>query len=58
MTINNPRDAKSYNIETIYQQLALADNIDAPGNMFLGRELADALGNARRLGDGGRHPAR
>jgi D-xylose transport system ATP-binding protein len=42
--INNPRDAKSYNIETIYQQLALADNIDAPGNMFLGRELATRWG--------------
>ena len=35
----NPRDAKSLGIETIYQTLALADNIDAPGNMFLGREL-------------------
>ncbi len=37
--INSPRDAKSLGIETIYQTLALADNIDAPGNMFLGREL-------------------
>ena len=26
-------------METIYQTLALAENIDAPGNMFLGREL-------------------
>jgi len=43
-TINNPRDAKAFNIETIYQQLALADNIDAPGNMFLGRELATRWG--------------
>ena len=38
-SITNPRDAKAYGIETIYQTLALADNIDAPGNMFLGREL-------------------
>src|SRR5438270_2612529 len=38
-TIANPRDAKALGIETIYQNLALADNIDAPGNMFLGREL-------------------
>ena len=30
VTINNPRDAKAYGIETIYQTLALADNIDAP----------------------------
>jgi len=27
--INNPRDAKRYGIETIYQTLALADNVDA-----------------------------
>ncbi len=39
VVINNPRHAKAYNIETIYQTLALADNIDAPGNLFLGREL-------------------
>ena len=40
--ITNPRDAKAYNIETIYQTLALADNVDAPGNVFLGREIDDA----------------
>jgi D-xylose transport system ATP-binding protein len=39
VVITNPRDAKALGIETIYQNLALADNIDAPGNMFLGREL-------------------
>ena len=39
VVIANPRDAKALGIETIYQTLALADNIDAPGNMFLGREL-------------------
>ena len=37
--IANPRDAKNVGIETIYQTLALADNIAAPGNLFLGREL-------------------
>jgi len=37
--IANPRDAKDLGIETIYQTLALADNITAPGNLFLGREL-------------------
>jgi D-xylose transport system ATP-binding protein len=41
----NPRDAKALGIETIYQTLALAENIDAPGNMFLGRELTTGLGN-------------
>ncbi len=39
MHITSPRDAKALGVETIYQTLALADNIDAPGNMFLGREL-------------------
>ena len=37
--ISNPRDARHYNIETIYQTLALADNLDAASNLFLGREL-------------------
>ena len=37
--INNPRDARAQNIETIYQTLALADNLDAASNLFLGREL-------------------
>jgi D-xylose transport system ATP-binding protein len=39
VTISNPRDAKNLGIETIYQTLALADNLNAPGNLFLGREL-------------------
>jgi len=38
-TIDNPREARKYGIETIYQTLALADNIDAVANLFLGREL-------------------
>jgi len=37
--ISTPRDAKDLGVETIYQTLALAENIDAPSNMFLGREL-------------------
>jgi D-xylose transport system ATP-binding protein len=45
VNITNPRDAKAYNIETIYQTLALADNIDAPANLFLGRELTTPLGS-------------
>ncbi|MCK5502072.1 MAG: sugar ABC transporter ATP-binding protein [Tritonibacter mobilis] len=43
-TINNPRDARAYNIETIYQTLALADNLDAASNLFLGREIVTATG--------------
>ena len=45
VSIRNPRDAKALNIETIYQTLALADNIDAPGNLFLGRERTTRLGS-------------
>jgi len=44
VTISNPRDAKKFNIETIYQTLALADNVDAPANIFLGRELTTRWG--------------
>ncbi len=43
-SIENPRDARGYNIETIYQTLALADNLDAASNLFLGRELVTAAG--------------
>ena len=42
--ISNPRDAKVYGIETIYQTLALADNVDAAANLYLGRELLTAWG--------------
>jgi D-xylose transport system ATP-binding protein len=42
--IANPRDAKRYGIETIYQSLALADNVDTAANLFLGRELRTRLG--------------
>jgi D-xylose transport system ATP-binding protein len=44
VTINNPRDAKRYGIETVYQTLALAENIDAASTMFLGRELISRWG--------------
>jgi ABC-type sugar transport system ATPase subunit len=36
--IRNPRDAARLGIETVYQDLALADNLDIVQNMFLGRE--------------------
>ncbi len=44
VTIRNPRDARAHNIETIYQTLALADNLDAASNLFLGRELVTPMG--------------
>jgi ABC-type sugar transport system ATPase subunit len=36
--IRNARDASNLGIETVYQDLALADNLDIVQNMFLGRE--------------------
>jgi D-xylose transport system ATP-binding protein len=36
--IHGPRDAARLGIEVVYQDLALADNLDVVGNMFLGRE--------------------
>lgn len=36
--IHNPRDSSALGIEVVYQDLALADNLDVVANMFLGRE--------------------
>src|SRR5436190_13652050 len=49
VTIANPREARALGIETVYQDLALADHLDAAANLFLGREeyLPGVLG---RLG--------
>ena len=44
VAISNPRDAKALGIETIYQTLALADNVDAAANLYLGRELRTRWG--------------
>ena len=44
--INGPKDASRLGIEVVYQDLALADNLDVVQNMFLGREELDQL---RRL---------
>ncbi|SMR83948.1 monosaccharide ABC transporter ATP-binding protein, CUT2 family [Aliiroseovarius halocynthiae] len=43
--IASPHDARDLGIETIYQTLALADHLDAPSNLFLGRELRTKFGN-------------
>lgn len=44
--IHEPRDAAALGIEVVYQDLALADNLDVVANMFLGRERVDRF---RRL---------
>ncbi len=38
VSIHDPRDAARMGIEFVYQDLALADNLDITQNMFLGRE--------------------
>jgi D-xylose transport system ATP-binding protein len=38
VTINRPQDAQRLGIATVYQDLALADNLDVVGNLFLGQE--------------------
>lgn len=42
--IRSPRDARALGIETLYQTLALADNLGAAANVFLGRELRTVFG--------------
>jgi D-xylose transport system ATP-binding protein len=44
--IHGPKDSARLGIEVVYQDLALADNLDVVQNMYLGRELVDG---ARRL---------
>ena len=41
--IRNPRDASALGIEVVYQDLALANNLDVVANMFLGRETHGRL---------------
>ena len=38
VAIHGPRDSAALGIEVVYQDLALADNLDVVANMFLGRE--------------------
>jgi D-xylose transport system ATP-binding protein len=41
--ISSPKEASRLGIEVVYQDLALADNLDVVQNMFLGREVRDWL---------------
>ncbi len=49
VTIGSPLDARALGIETVYQDLALAAELDPASNLFLGRELLRA-GPLGRLG--------
>jgi D-xylose transport system ATP-binding protein len=46
VNIHGPKDSARLGIEVVYQDLALADNLDVVQNMYLGRELTDGF---RRL---------
>ena len=43
VNIHGPKDSARLGIEVVYQDLALADNLDVVQNMYLGRELTDTL---------------
>jgi D-xylose transport system ATP-binding protein len=40
--LRNPHDARGHGIETVYQDLALFDNLDIASNFFAGRELTSS----------------
>ena len=43
VNIHSPRDIAALGIEVVYQDLALADNLDVVANMFLGRERVQSF---------------
>ncbi len=43
VTLNGPQDAASLGIETVYQDLALCDNLDVVANLYLGREATSRI---------------
>ena len=43
VNLHNPKDAESLGITTIYQDLALCENLDIVQNMFLGHELTKGI---------------
>jgi D-xylose transport system ATP-binding protein len=49
VSIRSPKDATRLGIATVYQDLALCDNLDVVGNVYLGQELS-ARGPARLSG--------
>ncbi len=51
VSFSGPLDAREAGIETVFQTLALADDLDVPDNLFLGREMTlwDFLGPFRVL---------
>ena len=44
ITLSSTKDAHAHGIEVVYQELALAPNLDVTSNVFLGREISRKLG--------------
>lgn len=51
VSIRSPRHAASLGIETVYQDLALCDNLDVVANMYLGREMVGRPAFVQRLSE-------
>jgi D-xylose transport system ATP-binding protein len=49
VTVATPNDSAALGIATVYQDLALCDNLDVVANLFLGRELTRSIGVARLI---------
>lgn len=47
--VKDPREAREAGIEVVYQELALADDLDVSANLFLGREITRRIGPFRIL---------
>lgn len=47
--VSSPSDATELGIQTVYQDLALCNNLDAVQNLFLGRELTGPWWGGRRM---------
>jgi simple sugar transport system ATP-binding protein len=52
VSFEGPADARAHGVEVVYQDLALADNLSAAANVFLGRELTRRIGPFRMLDHG------
>jgi ABC-type sugar transport system ATPase subunit len=49
LKLNSPIEAREAGIESLYQDLALADTLDITANIFLGRELTRRVGGVKLL---------
>jgi D-xylose transport system ATP-binding protein len=53
VSVHTPNDSAALGIETVYQDLALCDNLDVVANLFLGHELTTRGGPLGALGSRG-----